>query len=78
MLAGREPRFAGWQTNSMCFGMLGGIDTSALARWLGNEACGLVCLLIMNDALLGKHRSIWGAETPLLWYAGWAMKHVVW
>ena len=34
-------------------------DTSALVRWVGKEACGLLSLLTMTDALLGEHRSLW-------------------
>ena len=35
--------------------LLRGEDASALVCWMGNEACCLVCLLNMDDALLGKH-----------------------
>ena len=34
-------------------------DTSALVRWVGNEACGLVWLLVKNEPLLRRHRSKW-------------------
>ena len=45
----------GWCLAGEASENLGCRDASALECWLGNEACGLVSLMIVNDALLGKH-----------------------
>ena len=58
----------------------GSTEASDWVCWVGKEACDLVSMAIMNDALLGKHRSI-GAVCLLvmkLLPIGLAEKRVVW